>query len=101
GLVFSRACPCPWGGGNEYTRGVGGMFLISMVPRIYQPGCQVDYMLILQGAQGAKKSSACQIIGGEWFSDAMPENLASKDASQHLRGRWLIELAELHALSRS
>jgi hypothetical protein len=86
---------------NEYTRAIGGMFLISMVARIYQPGCQVDYMLILQGAQGAKKSSACQIIGGEWFSDAMPENLASKDASQHLRGKWLIELAELHALSRS
>src|SRR5690348_13533047 len=31
----------------------------------------------------------------------MPDNLASKDASQHLRGKWLIELAELYALNRS
>jgi predicted P-loop ATPase len=69
--------------------------------RIYNPGCQADYMLILEGGQGTKKSTACQIIGGAWFSDSMPENLAAKDASQHIRGKWLIELGELHALSRS
>jgi predicted P-loop ATPase len=31
----------------------------------------------------------------------MPENVASKDAAQHLRGKWLIEVAEMHALSKS
>ncbi len=86
---------------NAYTRGIGRMFMISLVARIANPGCKVDYMMILEGRQGARKSSVCRILGGAWFSDSMPENLAGKDAQQHLRGHWLIEIAELHALGKA
>jgi predicted P-loop ATPase len=84
---------------TEYHRAVGKMFLISMVARIFEPGCKVDYVVILEGAQGKKKSQALRILGGEWFSDSMPD-IHTKDANQHLRGLWLIELGELSALAR-
>ena len=86
---------------TAYNQMVGTMFPVSAVARIMDPGCKVDHVPILEGQQGIGKSTSMLILASEaYFSDSLPE-VGTKDAMDHLRGKWIIEIAELDAMSRA
>lgn len=76
------------------------LWTTSAIARVMQPGCKADHVLILEGRQGIGKSRALSILGGPWFRDELPE-IGSKDAALQMKGTWILELAELDALSRA
>ena len=76
-------------------------WLISAVARMFKPGCKADHVLILEGGQGAGKSTAIRTLcGDDTFGDSIPP-LHTKDASDYVRGKWIIELAELSSVSKA
>lgn len=86
-------------GSGFYLRSVARAWMISAVARVYQPGCKADHVLILEGAQGIKKSTLFSVLGSPWFTDQLSD-MGSKDAGMQMQGSWIIELAELDAMSR-
>lgn len=83
-------------------RSIGAKFMIAAVRRIRQPGCKFDQLLVLEGPQGIGKSTALEaLFGRHWFSDAMPDDLANKDAAMALLGVWGLELGEIEQLIRA
>ena len=88
------------GESDEYISLVGRLWLLSAVARIFAPGCKADNVLILEGKQGIKKSTALQVLSCGWFTDT-PMDLGNKDAYLAIQGIWIVEMAELDALMRS
>ena len=76
------------------VRAIGRRFAVGAVARIMQPGCKLDTVLILQGAQGAGKSTLFRVLGGDYFRDDALD-LRQKDAVLSIKGTWIHELAEL------
>lgn len=87
---------------DHYTQAIGTRFMIGAVARVMKPGCKNDTMLILEGPQGARKSSALETLcGKQWFTDQLPDITNTKEVGIQLLGKWIIEIAELSAFSRA
>lgn len=86
---------------SEITREFGRRWLISAVARALRPGCKADTCLVLEGPQGVGKSTALSVLAGEGrFLDHLSD-LSTKDAREALRGKWIVEIAELSAIKRT
>ncbi|QXI30499.1 VapE domain-containing protein [Pseudomonas vanderleydeniana] len=85
---------------TDYSSKVGKRWMISAVGRVMKPGCKADSVMILEGAQGAGKSTAMSVLGGEWFMDT-PFALGDKDGFQAIRGKWIVELGELDSFNKA
>ena len=86
---------------TELNKAFGAKFLISAVARAMNPGCQVDSMLVVEGRQGLRKSTALRVLfGSDWFTDHIPD-LGNKDAAMQIQGVWLLEHAEMATLGKA
>jgi predicted P-loop ATPase len=88
---------------TPYVCEVGAITLIAAVRRIRHPGCKFDEMLILESPQGRDKSSmlAIMAVSSDWFSDDLPLNADGKKVIEQIRGKWIVEAADMSGMRKA
>lgn len=82
---------------NEYTQAVGTNWLIGMVARVYEPGCKLDNIVIIEGLSGIAKSSGLRaLVGDQWFVESSINPVRKmNDFLQATQGALLMEVPEI------
>jgi predicted P-loop ATPase len=85
---------------DEYHRAVASNWLKGLVKRIVVPGSKFDYVLVLEGEQGVKKSTSLGVLGGEWHVETTMST-DNKDFFMLFAGKAIIEFSEGETMSRT
>ncbi|MFM6248634.1 MAG: VapE domain-containing protein, partial [Dolichospermum sp.] len=74
-------------------------FLVGAVARARNPGCKLDTVLMLVGAQGCGKSAFLEnLFGRRFFTDQIGGELNDKDEKAKVSRYWCLEYAEFEAV---
>ena len=79
----------------------GRNFFLQAVARVFRPGCKADLMLVLEGAQGSRKSTLAETLAGAGFYADVGTAPSDKDFFQIIQGVWLVEISEMASFARA
>ncbi len=85
---------------DDYHKAVGSNWMKGLVKRLVHPGSKFDYVLVLEGKQGIRKSTSLAVLGGDWHVETVftPDN---KDFFMLFGGKAIVEFSEGETLSRT
>jgi hypothetical protein len=85
---------------TPYTRAVGAYLFTALAGRLLVPGIKADMAVIFVGLQGAQKTSSIEVLCPE--PEAFGEvdlNTRDADLARSMRGKLIMEMAELNGLA--
>jgi putative DNA primase/helicase len=86
---------------NPYIRETAWCFFLAAVTRAFEAGHKFDYIPILQGVQGIRKSTLVRILARDWFGELKGEFDNANRLIEQMQGRWLMEIPELAGFAKS
>lgn len=86
---------------TPYHRQAAVTMLLGAVSRVYEPGHKFDFVAILEGAQGAGKSTFISTLGLNWSSELSGDISDPNKMIEAMQGSWIIEIGELSSMHRS
>ncbi|WP_157951558.1 virulence-associated E family protein [Agrobacterium pusense] len=96
--LFIDYLGCP---DTHYHRQAAVMWMVAAVARVYEPGHKFDYMPIIEGPQGARKSTFVKALGGEWAGDPDLDWSNPQKLMEQTAGHWIIEVGELASMNKA
>jgi putative DNA primase/helicase len=95
--ILSRFLGCD---ADAYHRSVGKLTMLGAVTRVFEPGHKFDFVLILEGGQGKRKSTFIKILARNWFSELEGDLSDRKKLVEQMQGSWILEIPELSGFNR-
>ena len=87
---------------TPYHRQTAKLFLLGCIARLFHPGHKFDYVPVLAGRQGVRKSTFVEVLGfGKWSGELTADMDGDKDAVEQMLGLWILEIGELVSMRRS
>lgn len=85
---------------SAYARSISRLTLLGAVVRAFEPGHKFDFVTILEGLQGKRKSSFLKILARHWFTELEGNFEDRKAMVEKMQGQWILELPELQGFRR-
>ena len=90
------------------TRWASRFLFYSIIERQFDPGCSLDYTVVLYGPEGAGKSKFLKNLLPEaerdcfgWFNDSVKLSMAGKEIVDSVSGCVLVEFAEMAGVNKT
>lgn len=87
---------------DELHAKIGSNWLKGLIKRIIVPGCKFDYVLVLEGEQGIRKSTSLGVLAGPQLGHVETTmSTDTKDFFLQFQGKAIVEFSEGETLSRT
>jgi hypothetical protein len=86
---------------DAYTRDIARLMMTAGVARIFEPGCKWDYVVILQGLQGKRKSTFISTLAKNWAAELEGDMTDTRAMVEAMQKAWILEIPELAGFTRA
>lgn len=84
---------------SDYIRECSRLIFHCAIARIFNPGCKVDDVIVLQGEQGNGKSTLVSwlAMNDDWYGRV--NDIRGNTGIEQIQGKWICEISELLAVT--
>lgn len=96
--LFIDYLGCP---DDPYHREAARLTLLGAVTRAFNPGHKFDFVPILEGGQGVKKSTFVRVLGLHWAAELAVDFHDNNRVIEAMQDAWVMEIPELQGFSKA